>query len=182
MEDKSIIQLFFARDERAITETDIKYHWYCQRIAYNILKDSADVDECINVIYLKLWNSIPPTDPYDLSAFIAKLTRNTSIDVYKSKHASKRIENEYLLSLDELAECIPDDKDYEISDLKDILNRFLREQNADARKIFVRRFFYCESIEQISEFFNISQSKVKSSLFRTRQKLKNYLRKENYII
>lgn len=182
MEDEYIIQLFISRDERAITETSAKYNLYCQKIAFNILKDRLDTDECINDVYLKLWNCIPPNMPDNLPAFIAKLTRNTSIDIYKSKHRLKRIENEYSRSLDELAECIPDDKDFEISELKDILNRFLYEQNTDARKIFVRRFFYSESIEQISEFFGISQSKVKSSLFRTKQKLKKYLRKENYTI
>lgn len=182
MEDTDIIHMFFERDEHAIIHTSEKYNNYCLKIAFNILRDRPDADECVNDVYLKLWNNIPPNMPNSLPSFIAKLTRNHAIDMYKSKHAQRRTESEYSLSLDELAECIPDGKDFEESDLKDILNRFLREQKADARKIFIRRYFYCEEIVQISQFFGISQSKVKTTLFRTRQKLKEYLRKENYTI
>lgn len=182
MEDADIIQMFFERDEHAIIHTSEKYNRYCLKIAFNILKDRLDADECVNDVYLRLWNIIPPNSPESLQAFIAKLTRNRAIDIYKSKHSVTRIQNAYSVSLDELAECIPDGTDFEESDLKDILNRFLREQSTDARKIFVRRYFYCEEIEQISQFFGISQSKVKTTLFRTRQKLKEYLRKENYTI
>lgn len=182
MDDIDIIHMFFERDENALMQTYEKYHAFCMKISLNILKDPLDADECTNDVYLKLWNCIPPNNPNNLQAFIAKLTRNKAIDIYKLKHTQKRNESEYSLSLDELNECIPDNADLDENDLKDLLNRFLYAQKASARKIFIRRYFYCEDIEQISQFFGISQSKVKSTLFRTRQKLKEYLRKENYTI
>lgn len=182
MEDTDIIRMFLERNEDAIIHTSEKYNNYCLKIALNILQNRLDADECVNDIYLKLWNSIPPNIPNSLPSFVAKLTRNHAIDIYRNKHTQQHMESEYSVSLDELAECIPDGTDFEESDLKDLLNRFLREQKADARKIFIRRYFYCDEVEQISHFFGISQSKVKTTLFRTRQKLKEYLRKENYTI
>lgn len=182
MEDTDIIRMFLERNEDAIIHTSEKYNNYCLKIALNILQNRLDADECVNNIYLKLWNSIPPNIPNSLPSFVAKLTRNHAIDIYRNKHTQQHMESEYSVSLDELAECIPDGTDFEESDLKDLLNRFLREQKADARKIFIRRYFYCDEVEQISHFFGISQSKVKTTLFRTRQKLKEYLRKENYTI
>ena len=182
MKEFDIIRLFFDRDESAIEVVSSQFGSYCRKIAYNVLKDVEDVDECLNDVWMRLWDSIPPNEPKNLSAYVATITRNTAIDVYKRKHAEKRILSEYTASLDELEECIPDSKIYDISDLGDALNRFLKLQKAEARVIFVKRYFFCQNIADIAKACNISHSKVKSSLFRTRNKLKEYLIKENYTI
>ena len=182
MEDFKIIRLLFERDESAIEIVSRQFGSYCRKIAYNVLRDAEDVDECLNDVWMRLWESIPPNEPQSLSAYVATITRNTAIDIYKRKHAEKRIQSEYTASLDELEECIPDDKIYDISDLGDALNRFLKLQSAEARVIFVKRYFFCQNIADIAKACNISHSKVKSSLFRTRNKLKEYLIKENYTL
>ena len=106
MDDKRIIDLYFDRDERAIEESSIKYGAYCGRVAFNILSDPYETEECLNDTWLRSWNTIPPTIPDVLRSFFARITRNLAIDKLRKKHAERRLSSEYLVSLDELSECV----------------------------------------------------------------------------
>ena len=174
MEDRQIIELFFARDERAISETALKYERYCNMIANNILHDDLDSEECVNDAYLAAWNSIPPTNPDSLSAYLARLTRNLSINRYKSNMTQRRGGGEFALSLDELDDCIAA-KNIEERELGSLINDFLSQQKKEMRQVFVRRYFYSDSISDIAKRFAMSESKVKSMLHRTRLSLKDFL-------
>ncbi len=182
MEDRKIIELFFKRSENAISETEVKYGPYLSKIAYNILFDAEDSKECVNDTYLKAWNAIPPQEPKALSTFLGKITRRLAIDVFRRKHAEKRINSEYTLSLSELDECIPDkfsaEEELEQKELSESINRFLSSLPEESRDIFVCRYFYSDSVKEIASFFGTSESKIKSSLFRSRRALKKHLEKE----
>ena len=186
MEDNKIIDLYFARDEKAIYETRVKYGPYCYAISYNILHNNEDCQECVSDAYLDTWNAIPPHRPSILSTFIGKIVRKISIDKYRKLNAKKRSNGEFELSLDELEECIASKANVQDKideqHLVDSINSFLLTTKKEDRKIFVCRYFYFDSIVDISERFNCSESKVKMSLKRTRDKLKNYLIKEGYTI
>lgn len=180
--DSQIINLYWKRDEQAIVQTKAKYDGYCRHIAYNILNDYRDVEECMADTYLAAWNSIPPQKPALLSAYIAKITRNISLKRFRNRRALKRGGGEIALALDELAQCVPDKCDLETAlgeaELSRIINRFLAEQSREVRGVFLRRYWYLESIAEIAAHFGFSQSKVKSILFRTREKLWKKLKKE----
>ena len=186
MEDLKIIEMFFERKERAITETERKYGRYLSKIAYNILFDLEDSEECVNDTYMKAWNSIPPQQPKILSTFLGKITRRLAIDLFRKKHAEKRKNSEYALSLSELDECIPDkfsaEKEFEQKELSGSINRFLASLSKENRDIFVCRYFYSDSIKEIASFFKSSESKIKSSLFRSRKDLKEHLEKEGFYL
>lgn len=182
MDDKQIIELYWARSESAIAETDRKYGKFCHRIAYNILVNREDSDECVNDTYLKIWTVIPPKRPAKFGAFLGKITRNLALSRYEKCHAEKRGSGEVPVALDELAECIPDHNSVEqIVDnriLVDKFNVFLSELPADARKIFLRRYWELSSVKEIASVYGISESKVKMSLFRTRGKLRAFFEQE----
>ena len=182
MDDKQIVELYWARSERAIAETDSKYGKLCHRIAFHILTDSQDSEECVNDTYLKVWSVIPPQRPVKLAAFLAKIIRNLALNRYEKSTAEKRGGGEVNLALDELTECIPDPNSVErVIDnriLADKLNTFLRELSPETRKIFMRRYWEVCSIREIAELYSISESKVKVSLFRTRGKLRSFLEQE----
>lgn len=184
MDDKEIVDLFWRRQEQAIAETKLKYSAYCQSIATNILSDQQDVLECENDTYLALWNCIPPHRPQKLSVFLGKLTRRISLDRLKARHAQKRGGNSIPLSLDELAQCIPDDSSLtatlEEKELSAAISRFLRRIPLHDRQVFLRRYWFCDSISRISEQTDWSEGKVKMNLLRTREKLRQFLRKEGY--
>ena len=184
MEDFKIIELFFERNENAIRETETKYGRYLSKIAYNILFDSEDSKECVNDTYMKAWNTIPPQKPNVLSTFLGKIIRHLAIDVFRKKHAEKRGNSEFVLSLSELDECIPDkfsaEKVFEERELSESINRFLSSLSKENRDIFVCRYFYSDSIKEIASFFASSESKIKSSLFRSRKALKEHLEKEGF--
>lgn len=184
MEDFKIIELFFERNENAISETERKYGRYLSKIAYNILFDFEDSKECVNDTYMKAWNSIPPQQPKVLSIFLGKITRRLAIDVFRKKHAEKRGNSEYFLSLSELDECIPDkfsaENEFEQKELSESINRFLSSISKENRDIFICRYFYSDSIKEIASFFQSNESKIKSSLFRTRKALKEHLEKEGF--
>ena len=186
MEDSKIIDLYFARDEKAIYETQIKYGPYCYAISYNILHNNEDCQECVSDAYLDTWNAIPPHRPSILSTFIGKITRRISIDKYRKLNAKKRSNGEFELSLDELEECIASNSSVQDKideqHLVDSINSFLAIIKKEDRKIFICRYFYFDSIADITKRFNYSESKVKMSLKRTRDKLKDYLIKEGYTI
>ncbi len=184
MEDLKIIELFFERKECAIAETERKYGRYLSKIAYNILFDPEDSEECVNDTYMKTWNIIPPQKPKFLSTFLGKITRRLAIDVFRKKHAEKRINSEFALSLSELDECIPDkfsaETAFEEKELSESINRFLSSLSKENRDIFLCRYFYSDSIKDIASFFQSNESKIKSSLFRSRKALKEHLEKEGF--
>lgn len=174
MQDYEIVDLYFARDERAILNTEQKYGSYCKTIAMNILHDDSDSDECVNDTYLAAWNSIPPQKPTSLSAYLAKLTRNISLNRYKSRTTERRGGGEFALSLDELDDCVAD-TDKSAEELGKLITEFLYTEKKEMRQVFIRRYFYGDSIEDISKRFTFSESKIKSMLHRTRLALREYL-------
>ena len=173
MEDRQIVILYLNRSESAISETKNKYGQYILKIAMNILSNMSDSLECENDTYLSTWNSIPQKEPENLKAFVAKIARNLSLDMYRKKHAEKRGGNTDVL-LSELEDCVPD------SFL--LINDFLKSQKKEKRVMFVKRYWYGESISDISNEMGFSESKVATSLFRTREALKEYLEKEGVSI
>lgn len=186
MEDQIIIDMYFARDEQAIVCTRDKYGRLLRSIAYGILKSHEDSEECENDTYLKTWNIIPPTRPSAFQAFLAKITRNLSLDRYDSLHAAKRGGGEVPLMIDELEECIPDqimastDDESDNTELKRILDKFLEELSVDSRKMFMRRYFFGDSVNEIADMYGFGKSKVKMSLSRSRDSLRDLLVKEGY--
>ena len=184
MDDKGIVRLYFERNERAIDETSKKYGKYCFSIANNILSNREDAEECVNDTYLDAWNNIPPHRPNSLSLFLGKITRRISIDLYRRKNAQKRGGGELALVLDELYQCIADEtdveKEFEKRHLSQVINKFVKFLPRNEQKVFICRYWYMDSIQSISERFGYSESKVKSMLYRTREKLREALRKEGY--
>ncbi|MBT9779008.1 sigma-70 family RNA polymerase sigma factor [Clostridium sp. MCC353] len=182
MEDSKIVDLYWTRSERAITETARKYGNYCYAIAHNILSNAQDADESVNDTYLGAWNSMPPHRPSILRTFLGKITRRISLKKWRDKNRMKRGGGEVALALDELNECIPSGCSVEdeiiARELAGILNRFISELPEIERQVFLCRYWYLDSIEKISLEFNFSSSKVKSMLHRTRVKLRSYLRQE----
>ena len=182
MDDNMIINLYWERSETAISETANKYGGYCTQIAMNILKNREDSEECVNDTYFKTWNSIPTQRPNILMSFLGRITRNLSLDKYKKRSAQKRGGNEFDLLLSELENCVPSNSnveaEYEAGATAKIIDSFLYSIDQENRIVFTRRYWYADSIESIANRLGISESKVKSILFRTRNKLKSYLEKE----
>lgn len=182
MEDKQIVELYWKRSEEAVAETEKKYGNYCYHISYNILFCNEDAEECVNDTYIRAWNAMPPTKPNRLSAFLGKITRNLSLDRYEKYHAEKRGVGQTDVVLDELQECLSSaENSLDIADdlaLKDALNRFLHSLPEKKRKIFVRRYWYLSSVKEIAQDYRMSESRVKMSLLRTRNNLKNFFERE----
>ena len=184
MEDQGIIALFFDRSEQAIAETDKKYGGYCYSIAYNILFNREDSEECVNDTYLAAWNTIPPRRPNFLNAFLAKMTRHISIDRWRKRSAKKRGGGEIFLALEELEDCVDSsstETEYEKKELSRVLNQFLSSLPETERNVFLCRYWYLDSIQTISEVSGFSQSKVTSMLHRLRGKLRKKLSEEGYV-
>ena len=185
MEDNKIIALYLERNENAIAETNKKYRKYCYSIAHNILHDSEDSEEAVNDTYLGAWNSIPPNVPDVLQTFLGRITRNISLKKIRARNTQKRGNGEYFLVLDEISEFIPSEhdteNDVEVKELAQFINTFLRSLPETERKVFVCRYWYFDSIAEISKQFGFSESKVKSMLFRTRKKLFFKLETEDYL-
>ncbi len=186
MDDKQILDLYWTRSETAISETTKKYGRYCHVIAYNILHNAEDSEECVSETWLKAWNSMPPHRPGRLSAFLGKITRNLSLNRYRQCNAEKRGRGQVTLALDELRECIPAANPVEqIVDkmvLTDILNCFLASLGVEARNVFMRRYWYLCSVREIAEELHIGESKVKMILLRSRNELKVLLEKEGIVL
>lgn len=183
MEDQEIIGLYFKREEKAIKETAAKYGKLAQRIAGAILNDRRDIEECTADVYLALWQSIPPQQPTNFKAFIAKLTRNHALKRYSYNHAAKR--DSYLeTDFNELADILPDTKipqavrDEEIAR---VLSDFLRRMKAETRAIFIAKYWYFDDLKTIAERYSYSLPKVKSILFQARKQLKERLKKEGLL-
>jgi len=184
MEDQGIVTLYWQRNERAIEETAAKYGAYCHSIAFHILGNHADAEECVNDTYHSAWKSIPPNRPAVLSTYLGKITRRISFKRWRSRDAQKRGGGELTLSLEELKECIPDrtsvDDGLMAAELSKTIDAFLLTLPANDRRVFVRRYWYCLSIAEISLEFGYSQSKTESILYRVRKKLLARLIKEGY--
>lgn len=185
MDDKGIVELYFCRNQDAITQTDKKYGRYCYHIAYNILSNKEDAEESVSDTYMAAWGAIPPHRPAVLSTFLGKITRRISIDRWRERSAVKRGGGEVALALDELSGCIAGLHDVELEyERKEIVKayvNFMDELPVAERRVFLRRYWYADSIEAIADKFGFSQSKVKTMLHRTREKLRKRLVKEGYV-
>lgn len=184
MEDRDIIELFWHRNEDAIYETDTKYHSILFNIAYNILMSRQDCEEVLNDVYFKVWNIIPPYRPLHLGPFLIKITRELSIDCLRSSRRQKRIPHEICVPIEELEEIISGkdtpEEIFSASQLSEAINTFLQGIKAEDRRLFVHRYIFAESIFAISQKYGMNEARVKTKLYRVRQKLKNYLKKEGF--
>lgn len=180
-----LIKLFWSRDERALEETQKRYADYCFNLANNILNNPQDAEECVNDAYLRIWRSIPPAKPANFVAYLAKTVHNLSVDKLKARMRGKR--NAPIVAFEELEDCLFSEDDIiseniAISQLQDTIDRFLRTCSERDRAIFIRRYFFCETKEFISDKFGTSISNTTKILIRTRNKLKDYLKKEGYYL
>ncbi len=181
LEDSKIIELFFERSEKAITILSEKYGSLCSKIAYNILNNRLDAEECVNDTYLGVWNTIPPQSPNPLISYVCRIVRNISIARYHSNSAAKR-NSIYDVALCELENCfsasetVEDEFNAKIT--AEIIDKFLLSIDKDSRIMFVRRYYHADSITDLAEMFNTSNHNVSVKLSRTREKLKRHLIKE----
>lgn len=182
LSDEEILDLYFARDEEAISYTDDKYGKYLRVIGYNILRDVYESEECTNDTYFSAWNKIPPHRPNLFQSFLSKIMRDISIMRYRKKNAAKRVPSELVSSLDELDECIPDvstiDEELAIKGISEVLNTFLGEMDRRRRFIFVCRYFYCDKVKQIADMLGLSEKTVYRELEALRAEFKKRLDKE----
>ena len=184
MEDRRIVELYWQRSEDAIAETASKYGNYLHSIAYQVLSNTQDAEECVNDTYSAAWNAMPPHRPSVLSTFLGKITRRISIDRWRKYSAEKRGGGEVALALDELADCVSGSGSVEEAaerrELKNLIDRFLDALPTTERKVFLCRYWYLDSVSSIAKQFGFSESKVTSMLHRTRAKLRAVLEKEGY--
>lgn len=180
MDDNRIVELYWNRDTDAIKESSKKYGSYCFSIANNILHSKEDSEECVNDTWLKAWNAIPPPKPTRLQMFLAKITRNLSFDYFSARSAEKRGGGEVHLVLDELSECLSSESDvtseYECKELGQFIRQFANALPNRDRNVFLRRYFFTESVAEISARYGLSENNVMVILSRTRKKLKIHLK------
>lgn len=181
MDDQTLIGLYWARDEGAIKETSAKYGKLCRYIANNILKNTEDCEECLNDTYFAVWNAIPVQRPNRFSVFISRITRNLALKKWEYLSAAKRNPSA-TISLDELGDCVSGrfsiESEIESKHIESIIDTFLWDQGYEKRNIFIRRYWYFDSIETICKKTGFGQSKVKSILYEMRVKLRKYLESE----
>ena len=185
MDDKAILDLYWSRSEKAISETDAKYGAYCFCIANNILNNREDSEESVSDTYLAAWNSMPPKRPAVLSAFLGKIARYISLDRWKKRSRLKRGGGEIDLCLEELQECVSGKESAEDEIIRKetlaAVNNFLSALNQTERNIFLCRYWYLDSVQEIAERFGFSPNRTSVILRRTRQKLNRYLAKEGLL-
>lgn len=183
MEDKELIALYFDRNEKAMRHTAEKYGALCHHIAKNILGNDEDAEECVNDAYFAIWNRIPPEQPQSFRAFLSKIVRNISLDRFDYNTAACRNSNTDAV-LEEMEAFLPDiHGDFsENIGLMDEINDFLAGQSQAARCVFVRRYFYCDSITEIAKRYDLKESTVKSLLYRVRDRLAKHLKKGGFNI
>ena len=181
MEDEKIIQLFWERKESAIEELNQKYGTFCMKIANNILDNREDAEECVNDAYLGAWNNIPPEKPNPLRAYIRRIVRNQATKRYHANRAKKR-NSAYDVALEELENCIPAansvEEQWNAKEVAHSIDAFLECLDRENRVLFVRRYWYGESVSDLAVFFKISNHNVTVRLSRIREKLKKHLKKE----
>ncbi len=185
MDDQAILQLYFDRSEAALVQTDIKYGAYCYSIAYHILTDREDSEESVNDAYLATWNAIPPRRPSVFSTFLGRITRNISINRWKARSAYKRGGGEMDIALEELGECVAGGQSaedtYAHKETVRAFRAFLDTLPDMERRVFLRRYWYLDSIQEICDRYGFSESKVKSMLYRIRKRLHAKLEKEGLL-
>lgn len=183
MDDNAIIELYFARDEGAIDATAEQYGAYCAAIAQNIL-DSQGAEECVNDVWLRCWQSIPPQRPISLKGFVGRVTRNLALSILRAQSAQKRGGGQAALVLDELSECVSGGETPEEAldrqAVRAALNGFLASLPERQRNLFLRRYWYLDSTEQLAVRFSMSRTHVTTTLYRLRQKLRTHLQKEGF--
>ena len=186
MEDSVIIDLYWAREERALVESDLKYGKLCRSVAYNILKNSEDTEECVNDTWMRAWNAMPPARPGVLSAFFSRITRNLALDHYKAARAEKRGGGQVPAALEELGECIASsggiEQELAYKELTGMLDGFLRQLPEKECCIFLRRYWYVDSTRDIARRYGMPEGSVKSQLSRTRKKLKKLLEEQGVAV
>lgn len=172
MDDRRIVELFLNRSEEALLQIDIKYGRYCHRVAFNVLGNAEDSEECVNDAYMRVWGSIPPNEPSSLSAYVGKITRNIALDKLRQKNSSKRGNGEVPVLLDEL------ERRQDSAEIIDALNGFLETLSVTERGVFMRRYWMMEPIADVAARYDISVSKTTTMLFRLRGRLKKHFMKE----
>ena len=185
MDDNAIVALFWARDEQALWVSAQKYGPYCHTVAYNIVRNRQDAEECVNDTWVQAWNAIPPRTPLALKAFLGTITRNLAINLYRASHTQRRGGGQVAVALEELGECVSPDTSPEAAvntkELQQAINGFLKAQPPVRRQVFLRRYFYLEDIPAIAHRYGLKETNVRMMLSRTRQKLRKYLQQEGYI-
>ena len=183
MDDGKIVDLYWARDEKAITESQRKYGRMLSSLSYSLLSSYEDAEECVNDTYLDAWNAMPEARPEFLGAFLSKITRRISIDRFRAKHRERRGGMNEIVS--ELDECIPSEdrveRQYENMLLRDEINDFLYSQPKEKRVMFVLRYFYSKSVSEIARQISVGESKVKTTLFRMRKELQERLEEKELL-
>ena len=180
MNDQEIIALYFARDEQAICETDARYGKTCMQVSMNILRSRPDAEECVNDTYLKTWDSIPPASPASLCAFVCRIVRNLSLNRLKELTAAKR-SRELMVSFEELEDCIPM-PDEESPALAEELAAFLKTEGETDRALFVGRYWFACSVEELARRTGMTKRAVHMRIFRTRERLRAYLIERGYSV
>lgn len=186
MEDQELIALYWNREESAITQTKERYGPYCYAIAWNLLGDQQDSEECVSDTWLRAWQSIPPQRPLRLSLFLGKITRNLSLDRLRKRKAEKRGCGQGNAVLEELAECIPSPGSVsqiaEDRELTASINRFLHGLSSRDCQVFLARYWFGRTVKEISGSFSMTENAVKVCLHRTRNRLKLHLEKEGVMV
>ena len=181
MDGANIIELLYRRDESAIALLRSEYGRICTSIAMSILSQPEDAEECVNTAFYEVWNRVPPDRPENLQAYLCRIVKNTAIDRCRYNSAEKR-NAQFAVSLDELAECVPDaGADPDAKELAEAISTFLRAQEDVHRRVFVRRYWYGDTIAQIAQLYSLKEKTVGIYLFRTRKKLRTFLEKEGHL-
>ena len=184
MEDSKIIDLLFERSEQAIEALDRQFGPLVKKTASNILRNGQDVEECANDTWLAVWNSVPPRRPEPLGSYVCRIARNLAVSRLRTKTAAKR-DGGFELVLDELAECVPSgtnlERELEARELLAAVNRFLSALEYDDRFVFVRRYWYADSVRDIAAAMRVKENQVSLRLFRIREKLRKKLQKEGLL-
>ena len=184
MEDGKIIDLYWARSQQAIAESEKKYGLYCHTIAQRILERREDAEECVNDTWLRAWNAMPEDRPNFLAQYLGKITRNLAFSLWRASRAEKRGGGELPLVLDELAECVsPADtlQAIEAAELESAVNSFLRTLPERECGVFLRRYWFTEPMADIAGRYGMREATVRTSLFRSREKMRRYLEKEGLL-
>ena len=185
MEDNQIIDLYFHRDESALTETANKYGTFCLRIAMNVVNVREDAEECVNDTYHTAWNQIPPTRPDSFKAFLGRIVRNFAISKYRALHAKKRF-NGLEVMLSELGDCIPAtesvEQEMEAKELTEYINSWLADLKQEDRVLFVRRYWYGDEVKDLARKCGVSGTQMTQRMLRLRRKLKEYLTEKGVVL
>lgn len=185
MKDASIVKLYWERSEKAIIETDLKYGKLCRHLSDNILNNLSDAEECVNDSYLAVWNAIPDARPENFSAFLCRIVKNLSFKRLEHITAQKR-KPEMLVSLEELQDCISSSANpqasYDAAELAEVISSFLRKQDELSRNIFLRRYWYYDSVKCIANDYGMKEERISQILFKIRKKLRKHLEQEGYNI